>query len=253
MLSLNKRIFLLFLSLALVSGCPEPTNTPLRPPLTPPPLPKAPQKPDPLAVPIRASDLENSYGFKIPPFQEKGDKLPPQPGMQVFGQTVRGGPNQDTNWTAFTLVLFKDAAGYKVLTQMRAIPPVGVIETAGGHLVGGQNWRDGARDELMQEAGISVKNEDLVFLSGAQPRLSKTNNLYGNTNFFVVFNKMPVTSDDNNEIDKNYGHKWLDLKSTYEETQEEKARLGFNHGKYYSFFRGMVIDFCTNVISCDLL
>lgn len=207
------------------------------------------------AKPYSAEILAKDFAFKIPAQQNKGDVIPPQPGQKVFGQTVRGAPNQDTNWSAFVLVLYADGAGgFKVLTQKRATSHAGTIETAGGHLVGGQSWRDGAADELLQEAGIKVENKALVFLQGAEPRQSRSGHLYGNANFFVVFDKEPKTSDKSGEIDQSYGHQWLDLKTVFQEMKTETQNLGFTkHGKYYSFFRGHLNHFCAKVLDCSKL
>lgn len=218
-------------------------------PLNPPQI----EQPEEPIHEIGQQELVQKYGFTIRANQSIGDELPPQPGQIVHGKTVRGGPNADTNWSAFTLVLFKDGKGYKILTQKRAHSHAGTIETPGGHLLGGQTWRDGAQDELEQEAGIRVQKEFLIFLQGGQPRLSRTQRLYGNANFFVVFNGQPQTSNFSGEVDTAYGHQWLDLKHTYEEVLAENNNDKFAHGKYYSFFRGHLLTFCSQVLDCSKL
>lgn len=253
---------LLFLSVMILLGCDEgrsPSRLPKQhqndaPPENP--IPKIPAHNDPpQGEPheISQQELEQKHGFTIRATQSVGDELPPQPGQIVHGKRVEGGPNADTNWSAFTLVLYKDQKGYKVLTQKRAHTHAGTIETPGGHLLGGQSWRDGAKDELEQEAGIRVKKEFLIFQQGGQPRLSKAQRLYGNANFFVVFSKQPKTSNTSGEVDATYGHQWLDLKSTYEEVVTENNNNRFAHGKYYSFFRGHLINFCTQILDCSKL
>jgi hypothetical protein len=217
----------------------------------------SPTTPQGVAHSISAPDLQANYHFNIPRAQEKGDALPPQPGQIVLGQTVRGSNQSDTNWTAFTLVLYKDAAtGFKILTQKRAIEPKGVLETHGGHLAGGQSWREGAYAELMQEAGLKPELKDMMFLQGAEPRVSTGNGrLYGNANFFVVFSRKPDTTSTSYEIDADYGHRWLDLKETYHKILDEQTRLdklnqGRKDGEFYSFFRGHLLTFCRQVVIC---
>lgn len=204
-------------------------------------------------------DEVKTLGFTIPPDQNIGDVLPPQPGEVVLGKIVKGGPGSDTNWTAFTLVIHAEDPGakkYWVYTQMRGptMKSAGTIETAGGHLVGGQTWRDGARDELEQEAGIKTDKNNLVFLQIGKTSLTSDNEPYRNANFFVVFKKRPKTANTGGEIDKNYGQQWIDLKSFYQAVIAEDAQVGWkNNGKYYSFFRSHVKTFCTKVIDCESL
>lgn len=212
--------------------------------------------PTPPASPATQSQILDSaqlkaLGFRLPNGQNIGDILPPQPSTHLFGKVVKGGPGRDTNWTAFTLVLFLDQNGqYEVLTQKRAIRPIGAIETPGGHLTGGQTWGAGASTELQQEAGILVNSSDLFYLSGGDPRLSNTGNLYGNANFFVVFTgTKPSTANHSNEVDKSYGHRWLPLGTVYKKVKaEQNAHPAFGTGKYYDFFRGHLIDFVENVL-----
>lgn len=204
-------------------------------------------------------DEVKTLGFTIPPDQNIGDVLPPQPGEVVLGKIVKGGPGSDTNWTAFTLVIHAEDPGekkYLVYTQMRGptMKSAGTIETAGGHLVGGQTWRDGARDELEQEAGIKTDKNNLVFLQIGKTSLKSKGEPYRNANFFVVFKKRPKTLNNSDEVNKNYGHQWIDLKSLYKEVQAEQQDKGFDvHGKYYSFFRGHLLKFCKDVIDCQSL
>lgn len=214
--------------------------------------------PDPLVETlgtISAADLQAKYNFNIPRGQEKADALPPQPGQVVLGHTVQGSDQSDTNWTAFTLILYRDTTGFKVLTQKRAIKPKGVLETPGGHLMGGQTWREGAQAEIIQESGIKPELKDLVFLQGAEPQISGRGRLYGNANFFVVFNHRPKNMSISGEIDSNYGHRWIDLKEIYRQVADEQTRLenlkqGKNDGVFYSFFRGHLLTFCRHVVLC---
>lgn len=211
--------------------------------------------PAPESLSLRAlnqSEMVN-LGFRIPSNQGLGDVLPPQPGQKVDGSVVTKNQHGDINWTAFTLVLYKEPdQSYKVLSQKRAITHVGTLETAGGHLTPAQTWRDGARVELEQETGIKAKNADFIFLSGAKP-IPAPGNLYGNANFFVVFNKKPATQNRSGEIDKHYGHQWLDLKQTFLEMSAEEQRARGQHGKYYNFFREHLLEFCAEVIDCKKL
>lgn len=73
------------------------------------------------------------------------------------------------------------------------------------------------------------------------------------TPFFVVFKKRPKTVNNTHEVDKNYGHQWIDLKPLYKEVQAEQQDKGFKHGKYYGFFRSHLLKFCKDVIDCQSL
>lgn len=198
---------------------------------------------------LSTATLKN-YGFKIRGDQSIGDQVPPQLGDDFEGQKVAYKFGTDLPWSAFTLVLVRDENGsYRLMTQKRLD---GTIETAGGHLKSHYSWRQGAKDELLQEAGIDVNPKSLIFQQGARPAISRRTGLpWGNTNFFVVFDKKPATNASNDEIDQNYGHQWLDLKAAFREIQAEQNERGGNSGKYYHFFRSHVINFCTYVINCE--
>lgn len=189
-----------------------------------------------------------SLGMRIPRFQERGDKIPPQPGALVDGVVITESRG-DLRWTAFTLVLVRHKNTFKVLTQKRKGGPFGHIETAGGHLVVGNNWRQGAILELSQEAGIDVSPRYLKYLQGGRVR-ANGQKLVGNVNFFVVFNSVPMTKEDSDEIDKDYGHQWLDLKKAFLDISLEQQNLGKASGKFYGYFRSHLIHFCTEVITC---
>lgn len=180
------KIIKLLLIIAVLGGChEEPSKGPEQQGPKGPSLPPNQQGPNEENPATSLSiDEVKALGFAIPPNQNIGGALPPQPGTNVLGKIVKGGAGSDTNWTAFTLVIHAEdatAKKYFVLTQMRAINPLGTIETAGGHLVGGQTWREGARDELEQETGVKADKSNLVFLQGGVPRISKSSGeLYGN-------------------------------------------------------------------------
>ena len=202
---------------------------------------------------ISAEILKQHYGFKISKNQDRGDIIPPLPGNEILGKKVSGRIGSDTDWTAFTLVIHKNNNKYTLMTQKRVNHPAGTIETAGGHLLGGQSWREGARDELEQESGINVAKEQLIYLQGGKLQISKKDKLLGNVNFFIVFKKRPKTIDNNHEIDAKYGHQWLDLKDTYLDVIQEQNKLKHKSGKYYHNFRSHLIEFCTKVIDCAKL
>jgi hypothetical protein len=242
--------------LLLSSACGTQQGVP--PPAPPPQVIVAPHDGAPVQAPLapksrtlNANELAQ-MGFQIPGNQAQWDSLPPQPGQQVQGLTVKGGPGADTNWTAFTLILFaNNKGGYEVLTQKRTIKPSGVIETPGGHLTGGQSWRTGAVTEIQQESGIKLHESDLFYLEGGKLGVSKaTGKLYGNVNFFAVFTgAKPTTAVTSHEVDASYGHQWLPLEQIYTDAKTEQAQAGFNQGKYYSFFRQQLISFVENVLN----
>lgn len=194
-----------------------------------------------------------AFGLNIPDLQSKGDETPPRPGERVLGLVVPKKSDDDTVWTSFTLVLYAlDKDHFQVMLQKRRSNPAGALETAGGHLKVGETWRQGALNELEQETGIKIEAKYLKYLNGGTLK-SGNKGLFGNMNFFVMFDKKPETIDDNSEIDKDYGHQWVSLRDVYREIDDEDKLLKGNHGKYYKYFRSQLLNFCKNVISCDAL
>ncbi len=204
---------------------------------------------------LSADFLKDNYGFKIRGDQPLGDRVPPQVGTFVKGKQVELDYNGDLPWSAFTLVLYPSSqGGFKILTQKRKGTYAGTIETAGGHLEPGETWREGARKELFQEAGVNASVENFHFQQGGNFAISgRTDKPYGNMNFFLVFDKRPKTSNKSSEVDGQYGHQWLDLKTTYLEVKNEQALKKRDPGRYYHFFRNHLINFCTQVIECEKL
>lgn len=214
----------------------------------------SPQKPAPsqnAAKVISFADLTGRLGWKVSTNQNITHQVPPQAGSMVGGKKVSVNGSGDTPWSAFTMILFDKGNGsYDVLTQKRAHKPAGVIESPGGHLRPGQSWAQGAIDEVKQEAGVNLATKDLVFLQLNGPALSQNGKHYGNANFVAAFEKQrPDAPANSSETDPQYGHKWLDLKTTYDEMKKETQQIGNrNQGKYYSSFRGHLIHFCQNVL-----
>lgn len=81
----------------------------------------------------------------------------------------------------------------------------------------------------------------------------KGSRLFGNANFFIVFDKEPSTANASNEVDRTYGHQWKNLKEIYIEALAEQGAQNYAHGKYYSFFRMHILAFCKDVIDCASL
>ncbi len=198
------------------------------------------------------------FGWHIPPQQEKGDLIPPQFGKRFTttngASYVCGYDNpakKDLFWTAFTLVLWRaDGDGkdkIEILTQARKHSKV--IEAPGGHLHDGASWREGAAQELMEEAGITVPSAKLLYLQGGDLKERASKKSYsGNVNFFVVFAKAKPNTTLSHENDPAYGHQWLNLHTVYEEAKAEQAIAWNKNGKYYRFFRGHVIEFGKKVL-----
>ena len=200
-------------------------------------------------------ELTKKYGWNLPANQAKGDELPPQPGQKFQGVTIKHGPGEDTKCTASVLVLLAETNGKDkiekilVLTQKRAIPPKGKLEGPGGHLPKKKTWCEGVLEELSQETGIEADPAKILFLRGGKLEL-KNGYLFGHMNFVTVFkDNKPSTTVQCPEIDKNYGHVWLDLRTVYDEVVEENNKIGIRKdGKYFRFFRTDVINFCREVL-----
>ena len=209
---------------------------------------------------VTYEELVNRYHWNLPASQDVGDMLPPQLGDSVViddEQYVVTKNGKSLNWTAFTLVLFlSDSGKIEVLTQVRAIPPVDVIETMGGHLKEGQSWREGVRAELFEEAGITIGDHELselIFLEGGELKYSRSRKrIYGNVNFCVVFKGMKPHTLGSAETDLQRGHVWYDLHDLFEEVcKDEQTSLSpRHHGIYYSFFRSHVKAFYQQVFGC---
>lgn len=200
---------------------------------------------------ISLADLTGRLKWKIGTNQNITHQIPPQANSVVAGKAVKVNSSGDMPWSAFTMILFDKGNGsYDVLTQKRAHKPAGVIESPGGHLRPGQSWAQGAVDEVMQEAGVKLTPNDLIFLQLNGPALSQSGHHYGNVNFVAAFeNQRPDAPANSSETDPTYGHKWLDLKATYDEMKKETQTIGKrNQGKYYASFRGHLIHFCQNVL-----
>lgn len=205
--------------------------------------------------PLSASAL-SLQGIRVPN-QVSANKVPKQAGSMSNGYKVTL-DNNDTPWTAFTLVLFMKSNGeYEVLTQMRAkhMRASGTIETMGGHLTSHQSWSQGAAAELEQESGINVAPKDLIYLNGNKRAAYYNNSLHKNANFFAIFQgTKPLTHNNSDEIDPAYGHRWLDLKTLYTEIMNEQNRIttGKPHqnGKFYGNFRLHLIELCRIGLRC---
>lgn len=200
------------------------------------------------ATTLSKNELQ-SMGWQLPnpaPIAQKPEAF--------FGVPVKPA-HQDTSFTAFTIVLFlRDDGTYEVLTQKRAIPPVNTIETMGGHLTGGQSYLEGAVTELMQESGIELPEEALIYLQGGNPQnLNPGMQPRGNANFFTVLtHEKPATTETSHEIDKQYGHQWKNIKELFREADapsERDPKTGyFINGKFYKFFNGHLHAFCSRVV-----
>lgn len=158
-------------------------------------------------------------GWVIDNDQKLADVVPPQPTFTYNGKSVNVvQENGDVNWTAFALILhIKDDGSVEILTQKRAARmrnPL-LIESQGGHLKLNQSWREGAAQEIFEEAGITVPQQKLILQNdgqGIKLELSKKGNAVGNAIFVAAFTGKKPGTKLSGENDPAYGHQWVAFK-----------------------------------------